>query len=194
MKLYAISTKYLSLITDSDPIENKDITNNDMRAIFNASRSADLMVCDDKSTAIFLATSLLPCHDKKAEELLDLDIKIFGSPVIYTLEVAEDSDLGEKWALNIEDMIKYADTSTVPHFKNNHWVMREFFTDKVENLPSRDVYMINNLELADVQEATYFRSNLTLCNLSLGERIKSFKSVDNTNHMTFINQHSSPKP
>lgn len=123
MKLYVISTKYQPLVNvnmqpefGKKPVSQKNISAHDLQTTFNASKNNPLIACDNKDDALVVMSLLIKGHNTTAD-FIERGIRIFAVPVVYTVEV-ESGALSDQMILTANDLIDYADTTTIPLYSS----------------------------------------------------------------------------
>jgi hypothetical protein len=179
MKLYVISTKYQPLVTfkhglSKKPIHKINVSNQDLIATFNASKADSLIALTDKERALEVATLLLKGHNCKPD-FIEEGVRLFATPVIYTVEV-DAASLATEQTLTTDDLVYYADTSTIPLYDNRaqrvrHIPQEAAFEQKMEKLhieermsilpKAPEIRKLTGLQSEQVVEATYISAEGT---------------------------------
>lgn len=174
MKLYVISTKYQPLV-DVDrqasskgkkQITKKNVTNHDLQGTFIASITDSLIACKSKNEAEVIAALLLKSPNFEfAEEHVEEGIKLFAVPVVYTVELNEET-LPQEIELRADDLVNYADANTIPLYislkgPNADELEKKRINDKINRLAQPTIMLrkLNRLKLENVVEATYLRTD-----------------------------------
>ena len=169
MKFYVISTKYQPLVSINTeptlfkkPFSKKNVSNSDVLETFNASKADSLIACDNKDMAVVIMAGLLKGHNT-APDFIENGVRFFAVPVIYTVEL-DMASLPEETVLTADDLIHYADTTTIPFYDP----MSSFFeegekrrlTQLIDKSPEPiKIRKLNGLQLENVVDATYLKSD-----------------------------------
>ena len=121
MRLYVISTKYQPLVAikkiGAKEVIKKNASTLELQVTFNLSKGDPLIAFDNINVALKISACLLTSHNIMPD-LIEPDVSFFAVPVIYALEVEEDA-LPEPTILTADDLINYADRTTIPCYQPN---------------------------------------------------------------------------
>lgn len=185
MKLYVVSTQYLTLVNvnlrQEIPVTPKEISAQDLEIVFNKSDETPMIACERLEDAFFIAKTQLKIHCTNPIYVEDDTVKHFATPVIYTMYI--EGSLPNETVLTSHDLTHYMNKTTIPlyPYDNDDKTIVSEQSQMALYLglkPELKMRKLNELAFANVREASYFNpaGELILNNLS-DEPLKAPTSV-----------------
>lgn len=170
--IYILPSKYMLLIAKEDmehpskrALQNhrifhtQDITKEIIEQTFKMSK-AKVLAFNSKDDAFFaMRCSLVP--NNTAPDFIDGDIPFFAVPVIFTVEVEDNFDLGKNEVLTGKMLRSFFETDSIPFFSAQFKKVKDkIIDDEIKKLPSSPpVFHVDKARLPELVQTYYLAAN-----------------------------------
>ena len=161
--MYVVSTQYQPLLDIRMglpiPILDKWVSQDDLRATFNASKANELIAFDTEESAMLILACLMKSVNK-VPDLLGPGRRL-ASPVIFVVDV-DETKLPRQSPLVVNDLVDYVDrksTSQFPYAPTSGGIDAASRIEAilVEKTTQPYIYKLSGVTLENVREAIYFK-------------------------------------
>ena len=160
--MYVVSTQYQPLLDIRMglpiPILDKWVSQDDLRATFNASKANELIAFDTEESAMLILACLMKSVNK-VPDLLGPGRRL-ASPVIFVVDV-DETKLPRQSPLVVNDLVDYVDrksTSQFPYAPTSGVdAASRIEAILVKKTTQPNIYKLSGVTLENVREAIYFK-------------------------------------